>query len=144
MNDSRLLSTRKSAVIGFAAAILTVGGLRFALTLSGVPDRLTTYSSMSVVILAGIIYFGIICTTWKDRLLAAAALYLPYTLVAVIGLGYTWETGRRTIFQPHEHMFGLSAGQHLAVMGIGGVTFEPLIGMVLMAGVGWLYRKIRS
>ena len=144
MHDSSLLPARKPALIGFAAAILVVGGLRFALTLSGIPDSVTTFFSMTVVILIGLVYFSIVCTTWRDCLRAALFLYLPYTLVVSIGLGYTWVAGRHTVFQPHEQMFGLSVGQHFAVMLAFGVTVEPLAGCLFMMGMGWLYRKVRQ
>ena len=40
-------------------------------------------------------------------------------------------------------MFGLSVGQHFSVMLAFGVTVEPLVGRLLMVGIGWLYRKVR-
>jgi hypothetical protein len=75
--NSNLLSTRKTAVAGFVAAILIVGVLRVTLTLSGVPDRITTFFSISVVIAVGIIYFGVTCRKWRDRMLAAYVLFVP-------------------------------------------------------------------
>ena len=60
--DSLLFSTRKTAVAAFIAAILIVGVLRVTVSLAGVPDRITTFLSMSAVIVVGMIYFGIMCT----------------------------------------------------------------------------------
>ena len=108
MNQSNLRSEKKGAVIGFAAAILVAGALRFVLTLSGVPDEITRYSSMTAVIALGMIYFAIVCPKWKDRLLAAYVLFVPYTLVVIVTLGYTFVTGNHTIFQRHDHAFGLT------------------------------------
>jgi len=79
-------------VPGFVAAILIVGFLRVTLTLSGVPDRFTTFFSISVVIAVSMIYFGVTCRQWRDRVLAAYVLFVPYTLIAVPALGYTWVT----------------------------------------------------
>jgi small basic protein len=90
--NSDLHSTRKTAVPGFVAAILIVGFLRVTLTLSGVPDRFTTFFSISVVIAVSMIYFGVTCRQWRDRVLAAYVLFVPYTLIAVPALGYTWVT----------------------------------------------------
>src|SRR5262245_13397715 len=135
--NSHLLSTRKTAVVGFVAAILIVGVLRVTLTLSGVPDRITTFFSISVVIAVGMIYFGVTCREWRDRMLAGYVLFVPYTLIAVPALGYTWVTGVPTIFQRHEHsMTGLTIGQHFATMLIGGFTIEPLAGFAFMSLVG--------
>jgi hypothetical protein len=142
--DSHLFSTRKTAVIAFVAAILIVGISRLTLSLAGVPDSMTTFLSISVVISVGMIYFGIVCTTWRDRLMAAYVLFVPYTLIAVTALSYTWITGVSTIFQRHEHsMTGLTVGWHTAVMFIGGFSFEPLLGfafMSLIAGLAWIFR----
>ena len=65
--NSNLLSTRKTAVVGFIATILIVGVLRVILTLSGVPDRITTFFSISVVIAVGMIYFGVSCPGRSSR-----------------------------------------------------------------------------
>ena len=142
--NSHLLSTRKTAVVGFVAAILIVGVLRVTLTLSGVPDRITTFFSITVVIVVGMIYFGVTCRKWRDRMLAAYVLFVPYTLIAVPALGYTWVTGVPTIFQRHEHsMTGLTIGQHFATMLIGGFTIEPLAAFALMSLVGLIALVIR-
>src|SRR5207237_3409741 len=113
MDQPNLLSERKGAVIGFAAAIIVVGAIRFALSLSRVPDEIVTYASMTVVITVGWIYFAIVCPKWKDRLIAAYVLFVPYTLVVIVTLGYSYVTGNATIFQRHEPEFTLPAGQHL-------------------------------
>src|SRR5437764_14375728 len=103
MGSSSLLSTRRTAVAGFVTAILLVGVLRFGLTLSGVPDRVTTFFSISVVIAVGALYFGVTCREWRDRMLAAYVLIVPYTLIAVPPLGYLWITAQSTLFQRQQH-----------------------------------------
>jgi len=40
--------TSKGAVVGFMGAILLVGLVRFGLTVSGAPDEITKYGSMTV------------------------------------------------------------------------------------------------
>ena len=144
MNQSNLLSEKKGAVIGFVAAILVVGTLRFVLTLLGVPDEITTYSSMTGVIVIGMIYFAIACPRWNDRLLAAYVLFLPYTLVEIVTLGYTFVTGNYTIFQRHDHAFGLTVGQHLSAMVIQGLISGPLLTLGLMSGIAWIRWRVRS
>lgn len=144
MSQSSLLWEKKGTVIGFAVAVLVVGALRFGLSLAGVPDRITTFSSMTVVIIVGALYFAIVCSRWSDRLLATYALFLPYTLVDVVALGYTWLTGNPTIFQRHEHAFGLTVGEHLSAMAVSGLTTLPLSTFVLMSGIAWVYWKVRT
>jgi hypothetical protein len=143
--DSTLFSVRKSAVKTFVAAIVIVGALRVTLSLAGVRDGITTFFSISAVILAGMIYFGIVCREWRDRLLASYALFVPYTVIAVLALGYTWITGVPTIFQRHElSMTGLTVGWHITAMFIGGFSFEPLLGFAFMSLIaviaGWFVR----
>jgi hypothetical protein len=144
MNQPNVLSERRGAVIGFAAAIVVVGAVRFALSLSGVPDEIVTWCSMTLVITGGWIYFAIVCSRWKDRLIAAYVLFVPYTLVEIVALGYTYVTGNPSIFQRHEHAFTLTAGQHLATMVIQGLTWGPLLTFAVMSGVAWIRWKVRS
>ena len=148
MMGSQLISNRRPAVTAFVCAILLVGLLRLGLSLVGFPDQITTFLSMSVVILAGMVYFGATCFQWRDRYVAAYVLFVPYTVIAVSALGYTLFTGHPTIFQRHEHsMTGLTVGWHFVVMLVGGFTFEPLIAfgfMTLIGGVVLLFRGPRT
>src|SRR5690349_2138772 len=82
----------------FIALIAGVGVIRFALSVGGVPNNIARYVSMSAVILVGLIYFAFACDTWKQRLKAAYLLILPYMIIEVAALGYSWATGTQTIF----------------------------------------------
>ena len=140
----RLLSTQRTAVIVFVAAILTVGILRVTLSLAGVPDQITTFFSITVVLVAGILYFGITSREWRDRMQAAYVLFVPYTLIAVPALGYTWITGVPTIFQRHEEsMTGLTIGQHFTAMLVGGFTIEPLAAFAFMSLITFIAVRVR-
>ena len=143
MHNFNLFREHRGAVTGFVLTILAVGSLRFVLTLLDVPDRITTYSSITLVILVGLIYFAFACPKWRDRLLAAYLLFVPYTFVEVVTLGYTWVTGRFTIFHRHEHAFGLTVGQHLTAMVIQGLTSGPLVSFLLMSIIAWAHLKVR-
>jgi len=146
MESASPLSSKRTSVVAFALAILVVGLTRFALTLLGVPDRITTFFSISVVIGVGLFYFGLTCDKWRDRMVASYVLFVPYTLIAVTALGYTWITGNPTIFQRHEHsMTGLTVGPHFAVMLIGGFSVEPWAAfafMSLIAWIAWIVRRL--
>ena len=122
---------------GFIAAIFIVGVIRFALTITNFPDSVVKYFSMTVVSMAGVVYFGIATGTHKERLKAAYLLILPYMVVEVAALGYTWASGRQTIFHSTEYSFGVSVAQHTLGHLIGGVTWEPLTVFVVMEVV-WL------
>jgi hypothetical protein len=144
MASSSLLSSKRTAVVAFVFAILAVGLTRFAMTLLGVPDRITTFFSISVVIGAGLLYFGLTCDRWRDRMIAAYVLFVPYTVIAVTALGYTWITGQPTIFQRHEQsMMGLTVGKHLAVMLIGGFSLEPWAAFAFMSLLAWIALMVR-
>jgi hypothetical protein len=96
---------------------------------------------MSGVILAAIVYFALTTTTHKERLQAAFLLVLPYMVIEVAALGYTWISGHQTIFHAYEYSFGgTPLGLHLIGHFIGGLTWEPLIVFGLMEIV-WLISR---
>jgi hypothetical protein len=114
------------------AAIAGVGVLRFILTVAGFPDSSVKYVSMTVVIFAGTVYFAFATGSHKERFFAAYLLILPYLLIEVAALGYTWATGHQTIFHAREYSFGFSIAQHTIGHLIGGLTWEPLALFVAM------------
>jgi len=136
MNLFDFPASRRRPIIVFVIAVLAMGFLRFGLSLSGAPDSVTTYFSITAVILIATFYFAFTASGWKEMFVASYAVFLAYTFVAVIALGYTVVTGQHTIFQPHA--FGLTAGWHLVSMVGGGVSFEPLTIFAVMWLIGWL------
>jgi hypothetical protein len=132
----------KGTIVTFMVAILLVGLARLGLTLSGAPDEVTKYVSMTVVILAGAVYFGAASFTWKQRLAIAYLLILPYMAVELVGIGYTWATGKTTIFQVPQYSFGLDVSAHFWGHLVGGLTWEPLslfVVMLIVRGVSKLW-----
>ena len=113
-------------------AILLVGLVRFSLTVSGAPDEVTKYASMTVVILAGCVYFGAASLSWKELLPVSYLLILPYMAVELGGIGYTWATGKTTIFHVPQYSFGLEVDLHFWGHLVGGLTWEPLSLFVVM------------
>src|SRR5262249_46207185 len=116
----------------FIIAIAAMGIFRFTLSVSGVPNEIAKYFSMTAIILAGTIYFAIATTTHKGRLKAAYLLVLPYLTVEVLALGYTWATGQQTIFHAREYSLGTSIGVHTIGHLVGGLTWEPLAIFLIM------------
>ena len=129
----------------FIASIAVVGVARFALDRFGFPKDVVKYVSMTAVMTAGIVYFGIISATHKDRLKSAYLLILPYLIVEVLALSYTWITGIQTIFHVPEYSFESTIRVHTIGHFIGGLTWEPLTLFIFMevawaiyAGIRWL------
>jgi hypothetical protein len=134
----------KSSIKWFMLAILAMGVVRFALTLAGFSDDVVKYASMTVILIAGTVYFAVVCDLRKDRLKAAYLLILPYMTVEVAALSYTWATGRQTIFHAPQYSLGTGVGLHTLGHLIGGLTWEPLFGFVMMELIHAVYVRGRS
>jgi hypothetical protein len=134
----------KVPIVGFMVAVLLVGLVRFSLTVSGAPDEVTKFASMTVVILAGCLYFGAASSSWKELLAVSYFLILPYIAVEVGGIGYTWATGTTTIFHAPQYSLGLDLGLHFWGHLVGGLTWEPLTLFVVMLIVYAIAKRWRS
>jgi hypothetical protein len=132
---------------GFIAAIFTLGIIRFVLTIAGLPNEIVKFSSMTVAIMAGTIYFALTTATHIDRLKAAYLLLFPYMIIEVAALGYTWASGRQTIFHAKEYSFGgMPIAYHTLGHLVGGLTWEPLSAFLLMEiiwAISLLFRRKR-
>jgi hypothetical protein len=64
---------------------------------------------------------------------------LPYMIIEVAALGYTWATGRQTIFHAQEYSFGVGVGEHTIGHLVGGLTWEPLFLFLVMEVIWLLY-----
>jgi len=128
---------------GFMAAIAAVGIVRFVLSVSGFPNSTVKFVSMSVIILAGAIYFSLTTPTHKGRLKAAYFLILPYLVIEVLALGYTWITGQPTIFHAQEYSLGYGVAAHTIGHLVGGLTWEPLFLFLMMEMVWGIYTVSR-
>jgi len=130
---------QRPSMRGFIATIFGVGVLRFILTVAGLPNGTVKYVSMSAVIAAGAVYFAIRTKTHKERLYATYLLILPYMIIEVLALGYTWLTGQQTIFHAPEYSMGFSIMWHTLGHLVGGLTWEPLTLFVLMEVIWAVY-----
>jgi hypothetical protein len=124
---------------GFIAAIAGMGILRFILNISGLPNDVVKYFSMTAIIVIGTIYFAIAAKTHKDRLKAAYLLILPYMIIEALALGYTWASGRSTIFHTAEYSFGMGIAPHFFGHLVGGLTWEPLSVFLIMEIIWLIY-----
>jgi hypothetical protein len=125
----------------FVIAIFAMGILRFGLTLLGLPDSEVKYFSMTVILNIGILYFALKTATHVERFLAAYLLILPYMIVEVAALAYTWASGRPTIFHAREYNLGSSLPVHTIGHFVGGLTWEPWLLFLLMEIV-WLIASL--
>ena len=121
------------------AGVLCTGFIRFTLTVMGLPDSTVKYFSMTAVLAAAAVYFAITTETHRQRLNAAFLLILPYMLVEVAALAYTWATGRQTIFHAADYSFGFSIMWHTLGHLVGGLTWEPLILFAIMELLWWVF-----
>lgn len=129
---------------GFIAGIFAMGVIRFVLTISGLPDDIVKYFSMSVIVGVGTLYFALTTDTHKERQWAAFLLVLPYMVIEVVALGYTWVSGHPTIFHSTLYSRGFSIALHALGHLAGGLTWEPLFVYLLMEiiwGISLLFRR---
>jgi hypothetical protein len=127
------------AMKAFMIAIAAMGIVRFVLTVSGLPNGTVKYFSMTAIMIAGTIYLAIATPTHKGRLKAAYLLVLPYMIIEVLALGYTWASGRQTIFHTVEYSFGSPIASHTIGHLVGGLTWEPLFIFLLMEIISGIY-----
>src|SRR5215467_90270 len=129
----------KTSLKLFMAAIAVMGVIRFVLTTAGLPNAAVKFASMTVIMIVGTLYFAVVSLTHKERIKAAYLLVLPYMIIEVAALGYTWASGRQTIFHAQEYSFGTSIGVHTLGHLVGGLTWEPLMLFVMMEIVWVIY-----
>jgi hypothetical protein len=129
----------KTSLKLFIAAIAVMGVIRFVLTIAGLPNAAVKFASMTVIMIVGTLYFGVVSLTHKERIKAAYLLVLPYMIVEVAALGYTWATGRQTIFHAQEYSFGVGVGVHTIGHLVGGLTWEPVFLFLVMEIIWLLY-----
>src|SRR5882672_6558801 len=134
----------KTSMKLFIAAIAVMGVVRFALNMAGLPNNVVKYFSMTVIMIAGSLYFAVVSSTHKERLKAAYLLVLPYMTIEVLALGYTWVSGRQTIFSIPEYSMGYSLAVHTIGHFVGGLTWEPLFGFIMMEIIWGIYAAGRS
>ena len=123
----------------FVVLIVVIGVIRFVLSVSGAPDNLVKFASMSVIIGAAALYYAITCPNLKERLKLSFVLILPYMIIEVLALGYSWVSGHQTIFHAQEYSFGSGIMAHTIGHFVGGLTWEPLSMFVVMEIVWFIY-----
>ena len=114
IGTNSVASAPKAINAGVHRGYLWDGRHPLPLDVIGLPDSTVKYFSMSVVIALGALYFALTTRTHRERLHAAFFLIIPYMIIEVAALAYTWATGQQTIFHSVDYSLGFSiATTHL-------------------------------
>jgi hypothetical protein len=132
------------ALKAFIIAIAAMGVLRFILTVSGLPNNIVKFFSMTAIMTIAQVYFAAVTSSHKERLKVSFFLVMPYMIVEVLALGYTWASGRQTIFHASEYTMGTSIRVHTIGHLIGGLTWEPLLVFAVMEVFWVIFVAVRS
>jgi len=132
------------ALKAFIIAIAAMGVLRFILTVSGLPNNVVKYFSMTAIMTIAQVYFAAVTSSHKERLKVSFFLVMPYMIVEVLALGYTWASGRQTIFHASEYTMGTSIRVHTIGHLVGGLTWEPLLVFAVMEVFWLIFTAARS
>jgi hypothetical protein len=132
------------ALKAFIIAIAAMGVLRFILTISGLPNSIVKFFSMTAIMTIAQVYFAAVTSSHKERLKVSFFLVMPYMIVEVLALGYTWASGRQTIFHASEYTMGTSIRVHTIGHLIGGLTWEPLLVFAVMEVFWVIFVAVRS
>lgn len=130
------------------AVIVAVGILRLALSLAGVADATTKWLSMTVVVLATTIYYGITVYTkgfgtYRHLLPLLVIQGVVANLIVIVGIVISAATGRPNIFTAPEYGGTLSVPFHIGGHLIAGMIVGPLIGWAISSLVMLITRKVK-
>jgi hypothetical protein len=129
--------------------IITVGLLRLALSLAGLPDSIVTYLSLTALGLVGVVYCGIMVPlkrfgSYKHLLPLFVMQALPANIIIAAGIAITALTGITNIFSSPEHSGPLvnrpwlHAGGHL----LDGLIVGPLLGWLLGSALMFVTKRL--
>jgi hypothetical protein len=132
---------------GILLLTLGVGLLRLALSLAGMPNSTVRWLSMTVVLLASILYYGVRVHTagfgsYKHLLPLAWIQSAVITAIVVAGILISAATGTENIYSAPEYGGTLSVGAHIAGHLLFGLVVAPLVGWALGSLVMFVTRKV--
>ena len=116
----------------FLIVTAAVGLIRLGMSLAGVDNSLATYFSMTIVQLAGLLYYGFrVHTTgfgsYPQVLVLIAIQSLVASVIISVGIGITAVTGTINIFSTPEFSGNTSHWMHAASHLLGGPTLFSVI-----------------
>jgi len=118
---------------GVLLLTLGVGLLRLALSLAGAPNSAVKYASMTVVMLASMIYYGVRVHTagfgsYRHILPLLVIQGALITTIVVAAILLTAATGQTNIFSAPEYGGNASVPVHIAGHLVFGLVVGPLFG----------------
>jgi hypothetical protein len=130
------------------AVIVAVGVLRLALSLAGVADATTKWLSMTVVVLAATVYYGVVVHTkgfgsYRQLLPLVVIQGIVSSLIVIVGILISAATGRPNIFTAPEYGGQLSVPLHIGGHVLGGLIVGPLISWAVASLVMFVTKKVK-
>jgi len=132
---------------GVLLITLVVGVLRLALSLASVPNATVKWLSMTVVLLASTIYFGVRVHTsgfgrYKHILPLLVIQGALVTVIVIAGLLISAATGEPNVFSAPEYGGTLSLGAHIGGHLVFGLVAGPLVGWAIGSLVMFVTKKV--
>ena len=126
---------------------LVVGVARLGLSIAGVPNSTAKWLSMTAVLLASIVYYGVRVHTsgfgtYKHVLPLLVVQGALLTAVVIAGILIAEGTGRQNIFSAPEYGGTLSMGAHIAGHLVFGLVAAPLVGWAVASLVMLVTKKV--
>jgi hypothetical protein len=130
------------------AAIVVVGLLRLGLSLAGVSDAATRWLSISVVVLAATVYYGIAVHTkgfgtYRHLLPLHVIQGVLSAAIVIVGILISAATGRQNIFTANEYGGMMSVPLHIGGHVLGGIVIGPLIGWAISSLILLITKKVK-
>jgi hypothetical protein len=146
-----IFGKRLSDYVRFARGIvwltLVVGVLRLALSVGGAPNSTVKYLSMTVVMLASMIYYGVRVHTagfgsYRHLLPLLVIQGALITAIVIVGILLTASTGQPNIFSAPEYGGTLSVPAHIGGHLVFGLVVGPLFGWAVGSLVMLVTKKV--
>ena len=133
----------------FLGLILAVGLARLGLSLAGMPNSTTKWLSITVLVLAGVFYYGVRVHTsgfgsYKQLLPLLFNQAVLGNLISVLAIVIGILTGHDNVFTVPEYSGGgdgktwLHAGAHIAFA----IPAETLLGWLVASIVMWVTKRV--
>jgi hypothetical protein len=132
---------------GLLLLTLVVGLLRLALSLGGVPNSTARFLSMTVVLLASALYYGVrVHTTgfggYKHLLPLLEIQWALATVIVIVAILISAATGTENIYSAPEYGGTLSVPAHIGGHLVFGLVLAPLVSWGVASLVMLVTKKV--
>jgi len=130
------------------AVIAVLGILRLVLSLAGVSDAATKWLSMTAVVLAALVYYGVTVYTkgfgtYRHLLPLLVIQGVVANAIVIVGILISAATGKANIFTSPEYGGTLSPAFHIGGHVLAGMIVGPLIGWAIASLVMLITKKVK-